>query len=82
MSKKYPGENNLLIIFQLIEDKINYLKNTFQDSSKRVTSLSSSSTNEQYPTAKAVYDFVGGKKVVYSSTAPTVNDTSIVTIVL
>ena len=32
--------------------------NNFQDSANKVTSLSASSTDNQYPSAKAVYDFV------------------------
>ena len=31
-----------------------------QDTSQKVTSITSSSTNNQYPTAKAVYDYVSG----------------------
>ena len=33
--------------------------NAKEDASNKVTSLTSSSTNTQYPSAKAVYDYVG-----------------------
>ena len=33
--------------------------NDFEDKNNKVTSLSASSTNEQYPSAKCVYDLVG-----------------------
>lgn len=40
--------------------------NNFEVTSNKVTSLSSASTNSQYPSAKAVYDFViDGKEIFY-----------------
>lgn len=53
-----------------------------ENTSGRITSISEYSGHTQYPSAKAVYDFVGGKKIVYSSSAPTTDDTSVMTIVL
>jgi len=42
-----------------IEQDINQLQLTKEDTSNKVTSLSSESTDEEYPSAKAVYDIVG-----------------------
>lgn len=38
--------------------------NTKENSSNKVTSINSSSTNTQYPSAKCVYDWMSGIKIV------------------
>lgn len=160
MSKKCPGENNLSTIFQLIEDKVNSLKELIRSSKdeateffyvpftfgaggfeldnmtfaeivaaynagKRIvgrgyvpeqaglgfsgnfelplsylagngafvlTLVSGQTTCEAWINSNgaiasnvyvlAVANDLGGKKIVYSSSAPTTNDTSVMTIVL
>lgn len=39
-------------------DLVTWLKNWFESKTNKVTSISSSSTNTEYPTAKAVYDTI------------------------
>lgn len=39
-------------------DLVTWLKNWFESKTNKVTSLSSSSTDTEYPTAKAVYDAI------------------------
>ena len=67
---KNIGETALTKIFELIEEKINYLKNRIDN---LPTSLPANGGNA---------DTVDNKHIVVSSSAPTSNDTSIITIVI
>lgn len=57
-----------------------------ESQANKVTSLSENSTDKEYPTAKAVYDFVvaqtGGLTFKVANTVPTVDDRSVITFVV
>lgn len=91
MKKLSTGELCFSVIAQTIsqyilihsDNTITYSYYSIEESSNKVSGVTISTPDHvHYPTTKAVYDFVGGKQIVYSSSAPTVNDTSIVTVVL
>lgn len=78
MSKKYPGESNLSVIFQLIEDKVNSLKELIKSSKDDATEifyvpfkLGSSGfelDNVAYAEIVAAYD--SGKRIVGKGYVP------------
>ena len=45
-----------------------YVDNNYQSTENRITEITSGSTNTQYPSAKAVYDYVQGSGVAGSVT--------------
>lgn len=53
-----------------------------ENQGNKVTSLSTSSTHTQYPSAKAVYDALGGLTLKVATSAPTVDDRSVITFVV
>ena len=60
-TKQDKTDNNLATTNKTVVGAINELNTNKQDKSNKVTSLSSSSTDDQYPSAKAVYDDVTQK---------------------
>lgn len=58
-NKIYYGNHEAILLFSGIFNDNNLIK--FEDLSNKVTSLSASSTNKQYPSAKAVWDVKGTK---------------------
>lgn len=65
------------------DNTITYSNYAIEDSNNKVSGVTTYTPDHvHFPTTKAVYDFVGGKQIVYSSTAPTVDNRSVVTIVV
>ena len=103
---KNIGESSLTRIFELIEDKVNLLKNlidgkasgSHKHSSSDISGLANVATSGSYndlsnkPTIPTIpsslpanggnADTVDSKHIVVSSSAPTTNDTSIITFVV
>lgn len=55
MAEKFAGRTSIEKFWELMQSNFVAKENR----SNKVTSLSSSSTHEQYPSAKTVYDIIG-----------------------
>lgn len=91
MKKLSTGELCFSVIAQTIsqyilihpDNTITYSYYNIEESNNKVSGVTTYTPDHvHYPTTKAVYDFVGGKQIVYSSTPPTADNPSIVTVVL
>lgn len=60
---------------------ISYIRTLVSFNDNVTGELNASSTDTQIPSAKAVYDALGGLKIAVSNTVPTVDDRSVLTIV-
>ena len=61
---------------------VDFAISRYEFTGNKVTSLSASSTDTQYPSAKAVYDALGGLTLKVATSAPTVDDRSVITFVV
>ena len=68
------------------DNSVSIKERILQNMESRVTFISSETTHNSYPTAKAVYDFVvaqtGGLTFKVANTVPTVDDRSVITFVV
>ncbi|MBQ3087250.1 MAG: hypothetical protein IJC45_07940 [Clostridia bacterium] len=66
--------------------QVSFAISRYEFTGNKVTAVSAASTDTQYPTAKAVYDFVvaqtGGLTFKVANTVPTVDDRSVITFVV
>lgn len=72
----------LIYIIISSDDSVELNYYDIERQSHKVTSLSASSTDTQYPSAKAVYNALGGLTLKVSTSAPTVDDRSVLTFVI
>ena len=77
---------SLIYVVVSSDDSVAFNYYDIERQDRKVTSVSSSSTDTQYPSAKAAYDFViaqtGGLTFKVSDTVPTVDDRSVITFVV
>lgn len=78
--------NTLIYVVISSDDSVIFGYYDIERQDNKVTAVSASSTDTQYPTAKAVYDFVvaqtGGLTFKVANTVPTVDDRSVITFVV
>ena len=78
--------NTLIYVAISSDDSVIFRYYDIERQDNKVTAVSASSTDTQYPTVKAVYDFVvaqtGGLTFKVANTVPTVDNRSVMTIVL
>ena len=79
------GEGLLMFMWVGTDSSVSFGYYNIERQSNKVTSLSASSTDTQYPSAKAVYDYIesrlNGLTFKTAASAPTVDDDSVITFV-
>lgn len=69
-------------VFITSTNTVNVIIRDLQEKSNCFQTIANNANSHAYPSVNAVYNFLGGKKIVYSSLAPTIDDKSVTTIVL
>lgn len=69
-------------VYVASDNSVGFDVKVLQNIDSRVTSINSSSTHNSYPTAKAVSDALGGLTLKVATSAPTVDDRSVITFVV